>query len=214
MKPEQSESSTRHESAGQTEGGPRRSTQPTFVLALSLLVLSVALLWQSMGMVVGGHGHGHGGQAMAVEEFRAAALAFADAYGTEDGGVRPPLPADSGGAALHADHSDHGDAQEGHDDHADHGSAVDVYLMAQQWSFLPRTIYLEQGVDYRFRMMATDVHHGVAIDMGEGSRVWRLPPGVLVEATLSFDEAGEYFLYCSFFCGLLHEGMMARIVVA
>ncbi len=184
------------------------SSHPAFAVALGFAVLSVAILWQAQGLILGGHGHGHGGgEGMTHDEFVDATRAFNKAYAYKDG-VRPPLPAVDTSSGEHALHGE-GDG-DGHDDHA---PAVDVYLMAFQWDFSPGTIYLKAGQDYRFRMMAMDVHHGFAIAFDDGSRIWRLPPDVLVDATLSFDTPGQYLIYCTFFCGGLHERMTATIVV-
>ncbi len=92
--------------------------------------------------------------------------------------------------------------------------ASDVYLMAMQWAYLPGVLRLQTGVPYRFRMMAMDSTHGAAIALGAGSRVIRLRPGVLVEQELTFKRPGEYLVYCTVYCGLPHDRMQGRIIVA
>ena len=99
----------------------------------------------------------------------------------------------------------HSDAAEG---------PIDVYLMAMQWGYLPSVLRLEAGVPYRFRMMAIDIAHGASVQLGAGARIIRLRPGVLVEQELSFAQPGEYLLYCTVYCGLPHDRMQGRILVA
>ena len=92
--------------------------------------------------------------------------------------------------------------------------ASEVYLMAMQWAYLPGVLRLQTGVPYRFRMMAMDSTHGAAIALGSGSRIIRLRPGVLVEQELTFKRPGEYLVYCTVYCGLPHDRMQGKIIVA
>lgn len=92
--------------------------------------------------------------------------------------------------------------------------AAEVYLMAMQWAYLPGVLRLQTGVPYRFRMMAMDSTHGAAIALGPGSRIIRLRPGVLVEQELTFKRPGEYLVYCTVYCGLPHDRMQGKIIVA
>jgi heme/copper-type cytochrome/quinol oxidase subunit 2 len=91
---------------------------------------------------------------------------------------------------------------------------ADVYLAVQQWLFEPTVLRLRSGVPYRFRIMALDVSHGASIQLGRGSRIIRLRPGVLAERELTFTRPGEYLVYCTVYCGLGHDHMSATIVVA
>lgn len=194
-----------------------------FVAAAGFGMVSLYLLWASYGAAplgFGGHGEagegdahgggehggGHAGAAKAqVEEFRGLVERFVEKHKLPDGSVRP-LAIVPGGHAAHGEHSATNEA----------GGAepVDVYLMAYQFGFMPAVLRLEAGVPYRFRMMAVDVTHGATVRVGPGARVVRLRPGALVEQELTFKRAGEHLLYCTVYCGLAHDRMQGRIIVA
>jgi heme/copper-type cytochrome/quinol oxidase subunit 2 len=148
-----------------------------------------------------GHG-GHGAPAgMAPEEFRFEHDYFVQKHAQEDGSVAPP-------AEDHA-HGGHG-----------HGAAdasaepVDVYLMAQKFSYSPDVLRLKAGQAYRFRMMAEDITHGASIHLGTASRIIRLRPNVVTEQTITFTKPGQYLVYCTVYCGQAHDAMQGRIIVA
>jgi heme/copper-type cytochrome/quinol oxidase subunit 2 len=181
------------------------TTRRGFVAAAGFGLVSLYLLWAGYGAAPiglgahadeahadpGGHGgHGDTPSGPTREEFRKLAEAFAEEHKLPDGSVQP------------------------RPHHGAHDGPVDVYLMAMQWGYLPALLRLESGVRYRFRMMAVDVTHGASIQLGAGARIIRLRPGVLVEQELSFSRPGEYLLYCTVYCGLPHDRMQGRIVVA
>jgi heme/copper-type cytochrome/quinol oxidase subunit 2 len=91
---------------------------------------------------------------------------------------------------------------------------VEVYLAVQQWLFEPTVLRLRPGVPYRFRMMALDVSHGASLQLGRGSHIIRLRPGVMAERELTFTRPGEYLVYCTVYCGLGHDHMSATVIVA
>jgi cytochrome c oxidase subunit II len=157
----------------------------------------------------GDHG-GHGASAgMAPEEFRFEHDFFVQKYARKDGSVDPH--ADKG---AHS-HGEHGHADTGHDHGgwATSGEPVDVYLMAQKFSYSPDVLRLKAGVPYRFRMMADDITHGASIQLGAASRIIRLRPNMVTEQTLTFTRPGEYLVYCTVYCGPAHDAMQGRIVV-
>ena len=136
----------------------------------------------------GGHGgHGDAPSGPSREEFRKLADAFIEEHKLADGSVRPPRP---------------------------HHGAGEVYLMAQPGAYAPAVLRLARGVPDRFRMMAMDIAHGAAIHLGGGSRISRLRPGVVVEQELTFAALGEHLVYCTVYCGLPHDRMQGRIIVA
>lgn len=98
--------------------------------------------------------------------------------------------------------------------HSGETSPLDVYLLAQQWSFDPGVLHLSANQSYRFRMMAVDVAHGASLQLGKASHIIQLPTGALVEQELSFTEPGEYLLYCTIYCGEGHQFMSGKIVVS
>lgn len=156
-----------------------------------------------------GRGHGvHGGHGasagMAPEEFRFEHDYFVQRYAQKDGSVNP-----------HAGEDTHGHAADGHDHgHDAGGEPVDLYLMAQKFSYSPDVLRLKAGQAYRFRMMADDITHGASIQLGSASRIIRLRPGTVTEQTMTFTKPGEYLVYCTVYCGQAHDAMMGRIVVA
>ncbi len=175
----------------------------------------------------GGHG-GHGAsRGPTAQEFKRLTEAFIAAHKLPDDSVQvaraavPPIVAAA--LALHAHtgtgaHAHPAPAADAAQSAAKVESApadgpLDVYLMAYQWGYAPSVIRLERDVPYRFRMMAVDVTHGAALRVGSGSRILRLRPGVLVEPQLRFTRAGEYLVYCTTYCGLVHDRMQGRIIV-
>lgn len=178
-----------------------------FIVGVSLSVFSLYGLWAVLDEGSSGHGAGgghagHGGGGLPVEEFRRLTMEFIAASGLPDGSVQPRPPA---GMADHAEHADQ--------DHDMSRMPIDVYLMASRWLFEPATLRLSVGQPYRLRMMAVDVAHGASIQLGRGSRMIRLPAGVLNEQVLTFTAPGEHLLYCTMFCGPGHDLMSGRILV-
>lgn len=117
------------------------------------------------------------------------------------------------GSAASSEHAMPGTAEQA----ASHGgetSPLDVYLLAQQWSFDPSVLHLSANQSYRFRMMAVDAAHGASLQLGSASRIIRLPKGALVEQELSFTQPGEYLLYCTMYCGEGHQFMSGKIIVS
>jgi heme/copper-type cytochrome/quinol oxidase subunit 2 len=175
----------------------------------------------------GGHG-GHGSAAMPDSSaFRAEAEAFIERYRLPDGSVRPPAPEGTAAAMTmpmaghdpHADMAMPGMAPPAHDHHAGHGDPpaaagepIDAYLLVQQWLFEPGVLRLSAGVPYRLRMLALDVSHGASLQLGLGSRIVRLRPGLPSDLLVRFDRPGEHLLYCTVYCGLGHDQMHGRII--
>ena len=90
---------------------------------------------------------------------------------------------------------------------------IDVYLMAQQYAYVPSVLRLEHGVPYRFRMMSTDVNHGASIHSGFAGHIMRRPAKSMVEMVMTFPEPGEYMMYCTVYCGEGHSTMKGKIIV-
>jgi len=165
---------------------------------------------------------GHGSvQGPTPEEFRQMTEEFMTRHLQPDGSilVEPERAAQSmAGMTMTPDsqgstHSMPGMA----DESIAHGAEVaplDVFMLAQQWSFDPPELHLRTGIPYRFRMMAVDAAHGASIQLGRGSHIIRLPKGILVEEELVFTEPGEYLLYCTIYCGEGHQFMNGKIQVS
>jgi len=185
----------------------------------------------------GGHGAAHDGPS--AEEFSRKTAEFIERYRLPDGTVHPRLHArtpdhdDGHGAMDHGamdhgamDHTamdpamdrgamDHGDGAHAADDpdHAHDDDAIDVWLAAGMWYYLPGKLRLDAGQPYRFRMMAVDVAHGASIQFGRGGRMVRLRPGRVTEMDITFHEPGRYLVYCTMYCGPAHDAMQATIEV-
>ena len=177
--------------------------------------------------VPSGHaGHGTTG-GPSPEEFRRQAEDFNARHRLPDGSVQPdlePTPASNGAIAnhTHGGGEDHQMAGHGDATTSAHAAAVtqtgatsvDVYLLAQQWSFDPSVLRLKAGSPYRLRMMAVDVSHGASLQLGRASQIIRLRPGIVVDRFVTFTHPGEYLIYCTVYCGLGHDHMSAKLVVA
>jgi cytochrome c oxidase subunit II len=172
------------------------------------------------GPAPGGHG-GHGGQGgLPPEDFLQEHQAFLSRFRQQDGTVAPSSPAGAlTTAADHGGHGGHGDAHGGHAPSAAPGASrtdepIDVYLLAYRFGFEPDDLRLEVRQPYRFRMMASDVAHGASLQLGPASRIIRLRPNVVSDQTITFTRPGEYLVYCTVYCGVAHDAMKGRIVVA
>lgn len=177
-----------------------------------------------------GGGHGAAGLRPTPDEFSRMTAEFIERYRLPDGTVHPRLLAlsqpngnghtghdDGDGAMDHGGAMDQGSAtgleHDGADDHAHDDGALDVYLAAGMWYYLPGKLRLDAGQPYRFKMMAVDVSHGASIQFGRGGRIMRLRPGRVTEADLTFHEPGRYLVYCTVYCGPAHDIMQATIEV-
>ena len=206
---------------------PHFTTRRGFVAACGFGIVGLYGLWAGYGAApvpflgrhdepagegsahdIAGGGHGAGG-ASSPEEFRRGVEAFAARYRQPDGSVKP-----GGAGGASAAHASHGMAH-GADQAAEAaGGPDDVYLMAYQWGFEPAVLRLEANRPYRLRMMAVDVSHGAAIQLGRGSRIVRLRTNTWVEQTTTFARPGEHLVYCTVYCGPGHARMQGRLIVA
>lgn len=237
-------SDVRNPSTPEPAPGPPRAltTRRGFVAGMSLAGVSLYGLWAAYGAAPltfwragheaghgsappaaghGGHGgHGAGAGGPSPDEIRRLVDEFIARHQLPDGSVAPDVGPDHASMTAPEDHAAPGHGAHG-PDHQIAGAPllpasapVDVYLAVQQWLFEPTLLRLRAGVPYRFRMMALDVSHGASLQLGRGSHVIRLRPGVLAERELTFTRPGEYLVYCTIYCGLGHDHMNATIVVA
>ena len=217
------------------------TTRRSFIAAASLGAVSLYGLWAVVGaaplrfweqgepssgaidMSATGGGHeGHGSvQGPTPDEFRKMTEEFLARYRQPDGSilVEPGAATQSMAGmtmapdATGAAHDMPGMAEQT-STHVEAVPPVDVFMVAQQWSFDPPELRLRTGIPYRFKMMAVDAAHGASLQLGRGSHIIRLPKGVLVERQLVFTEPGEYLLYCTVYCGEGHHFMNGKIHVA
>lgn len=210
------------------------TTRRSFIAAASLGAVSLYGLWAGLGaaplrfwvpsepsgkaMDMEGHGSAQG---PTPDEFRTMTDKFLARYRQPDGSilVEPGAAAHSmAGMTMAPDANDAAHGMPGMAEQTStHNEAVppvDVFMVAQQWSFDPSELRLRTGAPYRFRMMAVDAAHGASLQLGRGSHIIRLPNGVLVERELVFTEPGEYLLYCTVYCGEGHQFMNGKIRVS
>ncbi len=186
------------------------------------------------GMAMGGHGSGTG--AITPEKFEEITEKFVKDFSLPDGSVRPArhmMGADEDGKTA----KEHGQpdamkpseaarkassmempAMGARQQKEAHGAEeeekpIDVYLMAMQFSYVPRVLRLEKGVPYRFRMMSMDVNHGASIHTGFAGHIMRRPAQTMVEMVMTFPSPGEYMMYCTVYCGEGHSQMKGKIIV-
>lgn len=88
----------------------------------------------------------------------------------------------------------------------------DVYLVARMWFFDPGEIRVTPGADINLYLSALDVTHGVYI---EGTNVNLMAvPGSVNFARFRLGREGVYRIFCHEYCGLGHQNMAGKIVVA
>lgn len=205
------------------------TTRPAYILTTALLVLLLVPVWAALGVFESKRGaeedEGAGGGAMmmmssdvAKREFGQKVQAFMAANTREDGCVVPTMAGAMatemvGGVAPQGQGMEMRAAEPPAGRDADDAAVPVAYLQALRFGYLPAKLCLQSGKLYELRLMATDVTHGASLQLGPGSKMIRLPPGVLVTERLRFTRPGEYLLYCTFYCGLGHQYMQARIVV-
>lgn len=218
-------------------------TRRGFVAAASLGAVSLYGLWAGLGAAplrfwdLGGSGmdmsdSGHGGDnEPSPDEFRKMAEDYNAKFLQADGSVAiGPASAghdmaamDTSANAGHARHAMPGmdmpdsptsGAAESKASHNEGTAALDVYLLAQKWSFEPAVLRLKINQNYRFRMMAVDAAHGASIQLGNAGHIMRLPKGALVDRQLTITRLGEFLLYCTIYCGEGHQFMSGKIIVA
>jgi plastocyanin len=212
------------------------TTRRSFVAAASLGAVSLYGLWAGLGaaplrfwepgessgkpMDMAGHGSAQG---PTPDEFRQMTEEFLARHMQPDGSilVEPEQAAQSMAGmtmTMTADAQGSTHAMPGMTDesmaHGGEAAPLDVFMLAQQWSFDPPELHLRTGIPYRFKMMAVDAAHGASLQLGRGSHIIRLPKGILVEEELVFTEPGEYLLYCTIYCGEGHQFMNGKIQVS
>jgi cytochrome c oxidase subunit 2 len=142
----------------------------------------------------------------------------------EEATVQP----DDEGAADHepGEHMDeeHAPGEHMHGDHMDgsnpsdaslSGEVVDgtrvVEVEAKRYEFVPSPIVVEAGEPVKLEVTATDTAHGIGLeDFGIDER---LPQGETRTVEFTPQEAGEYHIHCTVYCGPGHEDMHGTLIV-
>jgi heme/copper-type cytochrome/quinol oxidase subunit 2 len=87
-----------------------------------------------------------------------------------------------------------------------------ITVKAVQWAYLPKTIYVTEGVPVHLQIISEDVVHGFAID-GLNVKITELVPGKAEYVTFTPDKAGTYYYGCTTYCGTRHGKMFGQIIV-
>jgi cytochrome c oxidase subunit 2 len=88
----------------------------------------------------------------------------------------------------------------------------EVHLVAKMWAFDPPEVRLPPGADVDLYLSALDVTHGLYIEQTNVNLM--AVPGSVNAARVRFDTEGEYGMICHEYCGLGHQNMMGKIVIA
>ena len=88
----------------------------------------------------------------------------------------------------------------------------EVHMVAKMWAFDPAVVRLPPGADVDFYLSALDVTHGMYIEHTNVNLM--AVPGSVNAARVHFDAEGEYGVICHEYCGVGHQNMMGRIVIA
>jgi plastocyanin len=95
---------------------------------------------------------------------------------------------------------------------SDDGQTRELEVSAGRFSFAPDTIEVAQGERVRLTIRSLDVEHGFAIAaLGIDETIPAGGDPVLVEFVA--DQAGEFPIHCSVFCGRGHVAMSGTLVV-
>ncbi|MFB6345881.1 MAG: cytochrome c oxidase subunit II [bacterium] len=90
-------------------------------------------------------------------------------------------------------------------------NTYDVYVLARQFVYRPRTITLPANSTVTFHLTSPDVIHGFEL---AGTNVNTMAiPGRIGKFTVKFDEVEDYGLICHEYCGVGHHLMEGKVEV-
>lgn len=84
-------------------------------------------------------------------------------------------------------------------------------VVAATFSFTPDPIEVPAGKPVTFRVTSADVLHGFQI-VGTNANTMAVP-GYVSQFTVTFQKPGEYLLACNEYCGVMHHGMVGKVIV-
>jgi cytochrome c oxidase subunit 2 len=88
----------------------------------------------------------------------------------------------------------------------------EVHMVAKMWAFDPAVVRLPPGADVDLYLSALDVTHGMYIEHTNVNLM--AVPGSVNAARVRFDKEGEYNVICHEYCGIGHQNMMGKIIIA
>ena len=88
----------------------------------------------------------------------------------------------------------------------------EVHMVARMWAFDPPEVRLPPGADVDLYLSALDVTHGLYIEHTNVNLM--AVPGSVNAARVRFDKEGEYDVICHEYCGVGHQNMMGKFVIA
>lgn len=89
--------------------------------------------------------------------------------------------------------------------------SVTASVVAAMFSFTPDPIEVPAGRAVTFRLTSSDVIHGFQV-VGTNANAMAVP-GYVSQFTVTFNEPGEHLIVCNEYCGVLHHGMVGKLVV-
>jgi len=90
------------------------------------------------------------------------------------------------------------------------GSVV-VTVVAELYAFSPDPIEVPANRPVTFRITSADVIHGFEV-VGTNANAMAIP-GYVSQFTVTFRKTGEYVVACNEYCGILHHGMVGKVIV-
>jgi cytochrome c oxidase subunit II len=88
---------------------------------------------------------------------------------------------------------------------------VTVSVRAETFSFAPDPIEVPANRPITFRITSADVLHGFQV-VGTNANAMAIP-GYVSQFTVTFARAGEYVIACNEYCGVMHHGMVGKLIV-
>lgn len=89
--------------------------------------------------------------------------------------------------------------------------SVTASVVAAMFSFTPDPIEVPAGTRVTFRVTSSDVIHGFQV-VGTNANAMAVP-GYVSQFSVTFDRPGEYLIACNEYCGVLHHGMVGKLIV-